>query len=103
MFLDSFPTCSLQADKRQLAELRQYQQRVRLGDDVAADIVKEAARARLEAALDAAVEVTKRRTRQRDYTDAMAEVQTRLPLVYSYPCLFSAGMLGRYSCSAQWP
>jgi uncharacterized protein YybS (DUF2232 family) len=63
----------LQADKNQLAELRQYQQRVRLSDDVAVDIVKEAARTQLEAALDAAVEVTNRRTRQRDNTDAIAQ------------------------------
>ena len=70
----------LQADKKQLAELRQYQQRVRLGDEVAADIVKEAARARLESGLDAAVEVTKRRTRQRDYTDAVSEVQSWSPV-----------------------
>jgi Chloroplast envelope transporter len=70
----------LQADKNQLAELRQYQQRVRLGDDVAADIVKEAARMRLEADLDAAVEVTKRRTIKRDYTDAVTKAPPPLPV-----------------------
>lgn len=64
-----------QADKKQLAELRQYQQRVRLGDEVATDIVKEAARARLEAGLDAALEVIKRRTRARDYSEAITEVR----------------------------
>ena len=48
---------------------------MRLGDDVAQDIVKEAARARLEAALDAALAVIKRRTRVRDYSEAITEVR----------------------------
>ena len=68
----------LQADKGQLTELRQYQQRVRLSDDVAADIVKEAARTRLETALDAAVEVINRRTSQRDNTEAITQASHRL-------------------------
>ena len=79
----AFASGMLQADRNQLAELRQYQQRVRLSDDVAVDIVKEAARTQLEAALDAAVEVTNRRTRQRDNTDAIAQALHRflaLPL-----------------------
>ncbi len=48
---------------------------MRLGDEVAIDIVKEAARARLEAGLDAALEVIKRRTRARDYSEAITEVR----------------------------
>ena len=59
----------------QLAELKQYQQSVRLSDDVAADMVKEAARANIEADLDAAVECIKTRTRERDVSDAMNAVR----------------------------
>ena len=55
--------------------MKQYQQSVRLGDDVAADMVKEAARANIEADLDAAVECIKARTRERDVSDAMNAVR----------------------------
>ncbi len=63
-----------QADRAQLTELRTYQESVRLGADVATEIVKEALRARVEGFLDAAVECTKRRTRQRDYSDVVLNV-----------------------------
>lgn len=63
-----------QADRQQLAELKQYQQRVRLSDDVATEMVKEAARANIEADLDLAVECIKSRTQKRDVSDAMNAV-----------------------------
>lgn len=69
------PTDWLQADRQLLAELKQYQESVRLGDDVAADMVKEAARANIEADLDAAVECIKARTRERDVSDALNAVR----------------------------
>ena len=44
---------------------------MRLEDDIAAEAVKEAARAHLEAVLEKGIECTKRRTRVRDYSDAV--------------------------------
>lgn len=57
-----------QADKAFLVGLKSAQAEARLADDEAAALVKEAARARVEALFDAAVKVTKQRTRTRDYT-----------------------------------
>ena len=60
-----------QADRAALAEVRAAQQRVRLEDDAAAEAVKEAARAAAEGMLDRGLECLKRRTRVRDYSDAL--------------------------------
>ena len=65
----------MQADREQLQQLRGYQQSIGLGDDVAAEIVKEAARARVEADLDAAVACIRRRTAERDYSEAVDAVR----------------------------
>jgi hypothetical protein len=65
----------VQADRVQLTELRSYQQSVRLGDDVATEIVKDALRARVEGFLDEAVAVTKKRDKERDNTDAVKQVR----------------------------
>jgi hypothetical protein len=65
----------MQAERDQLLQLRQYQQSIGLGDDVAAEIVKEAARARVEADLDAAVECIRKRTAERDYSAALDAVR----------------------------
>ena len=68
-----------QADREQLQQLRGYQQSIGLGDDVAAEIVKEAARARVEADLDAAVACIRKRTAERDYSEAVDAVRAALP------------------------
>ena len=60
-----------QADRVALAEVRAAQQRVRLEDDAAAEAVKEAARAAAENLLDRGLECLKRRTRVRDFSDAL--------------------------------
>lgn len=60
-----------QAERAALAEVRAAQQRVRLEDDAAAEAVKEAARAAAEGMLDRGLECLKRRTRVRDYSDAL--------------------------------
>ena len=44
---------------------------MRLEDDIAAEAVKDAARAHLEEVLERGIECTKRRTRMRDYSDAV--------------------------------
>ena len=67
-----------QADRAALAEVRAAQQRVRLEDDAAAEAVKEAARAAAEGMLDRGLECLKRRTRVRDYSDAL-QVPGRAP------------------------
>ena len=67
-----------QANRAALAELRAFQERVRLEDDIAAEAVKEAVRAHLEEVLEKGIECTKRRTRMRDYSDAV-KVRRRAP------------------------
>lgn len=76
-FLDSRGG-QLEADRVQLTELRSYQQSVRLGDDVATEIVKDALRARVEGFLDEAVAVTKKRDKERDNTDAVKQLEKLL-------------------------
>ena len=66
---------ALQADREQLLQLGEYQTSIGLGDDVASEIVKEAARARVEADLDAAVECIRKRTAERDYSAAVDAVR----------------------------
>jgi len=51
--------------------VRATQQRVRLEDDAAAEVIKERARAAAEGMLDRGLECLKRRTRARDYSDAL--------------------------------
>jgi hypothetical protein len=68
----------LQANRAALAELKAFQEKVRLEDDIAAEGIKEAARAQLEAALDRGVECLKRRTRVRDYGDAVRALKEAL-------------------------
>lgn len=82
----------VQADREQLQQLRGYQQSIGLGDDVASEIVKEAARARVEADLDAAVECIRRRTAERDYSEAVDAVRAA-------PCLGSYPICGDLHCS----
>lgn len=44
---------------------------MRLEDDIAAEAIKEAARAHVEAVLEKGIEATKKRTRVRDYSDVV--------------------------------
>lgn len=71
-----------QADRAALAEVRAEQQRVKLEDDVAAEAVKEAARAAAENVLERGLECLKRRTRERDYSEAL---QARPPSCWQLP------------------
>ena len=61
----------LQADRGFLQGLKEYQDRVQLNDEVAQEVMREAARAKLERCLDTALEAVKRRTRVRDYSPAI--------------------------------
>lgn len=60
-----------QSNRAALAELKAFQEKVRLEDEIAQEAVKEAARARVEDLLDRGIECIKRRTRVRDYSDAV--------------------------------
>ena len=62
---------SLQAERAPLAELKQYQDRISLKDDVAEEALQEAARLKLERLLDSALECVKRRGRVRNLGPAM--------------------------------
>ena len=62
---------SLQAERTALAELKQYQDRISLKDDVAEEALQEAARVKLERLLDSALECVKRRGRSRNLGPAM--------------------------------
>ncbi len=61
----------VQANRASLAELKAFQEKVRLEDEIAEEAVKEAARAHVEAVLERGIEATKRRTRVRDYSDVV--------------------------------
>ncbi|KAK9915263.1 hypothetical protein WJX75_006851 [Coccomyxa subellipsoidea] len=65
----------LQANRAALAELKALQDKVRLEDDIAAEAIKEAARAHVEAVLEKGIEATKKRTRVRDYSDVVKAVK----------------------------
>ena len=67
--------CCAQADKQFLVNLKSAQEQARLMDDEASAVVKEAARAKVEGLLDKALECVKRRTRVRDYTDAVTSMR----------------------------
>ncbi|CAL8468289.1 g7829 [Coccomyxa elongata] len=68
----------LQANRASLAELKAFQEKVRLEDEIAEEAVKEAARAHVEAVLERGIEATKRRTRVRDYSDVVKAVKEAL-------------------------
>jgi hypothetical protein len=61
----------LQANRAALAELKAFQEKVRLDDEIAQEAIKEAARANVEDVLEKGIEVIKRRTRVRDNSDAV--------------------------------
>jgi len=65
-----------QANRAALAELRAFQEKVRLEDEIAAEAVGEAARAHVEAVLERGIEATKKRTRVRDYSDVVKVPQS---------------------------
>lgn len=62
---------------------------MRLEDDIAAEAIKEAARAHVEAVLEKGIEATKKRTRVRDYSDVVKVSQpllcSSLPVVERPP------------------
>lgn len=66
----------LPADRAALLALREYQQQVRLVDEEAQQVVRDAARSRVEGYLDRALACTKRRTKARDYSDAVSELRS---------------------------
>lgn len=65
----------LTADRAALAALKTYQTEIRLADDEASDVIVEAEQATLEKEMDKAIECIKRRTRVRDFSDAVAAVR----------------------------
>ena len=65
----------LSSDRAALAALKQYQAQIRLEDGEAAAAVAEAAQAKLQSCMERAIECVKRRTRVRDYSDALAAVR----------------------------
>ena len=77
----------MQANRAALAELKAFQERVRLEDEVAAEAIKEASRAYVEDVLTKGIASTKRRTRVRDYSDA---VRVRPPPLIADPHLMQA-------------
>jgi hypothetical protein len=65
----------LRADRSSLAALKSYQAEVRVTDDEASSVIVEAAQLTLQKAMDLAIESIKKRTRVRDYSDAIAAVR----------------------------
>ena len=61
----------VQADRGFLQGLKEYQDRVQLNDEVAEEVMREAARTKLERCLTTALEAVKKRTRVRDYSPAI--------------------------------
>ena len=59
-----------QAEEGFLGELKAYQDRVQLKDEMAVEVMQEAARAKLERHIGTALDCIKKRTRVRDYTPA---------------------------------
>ena len=70
-WLTGFTFMHRKANRAALAELKAFQDKVRLEDDIASEAIKEAARMHLEDVLDRGIECIKRRTRVRDYSDAV--------------------------------
>jgi len=75
LFSQYMAATGLAADRASLVALKNYQTEVRLADDEASPVVVEAEQAVLKAAMDRAIECIKRRTRQRDFTDAVTAVR----------------------------
>lgn len=65
----------IRADKATLAALKNYQAEVRLADEETSSVIIEAEQAVLAAAMDKAIEAVKRRSRVRDYSDAVNAVR----------------------------
>lgn len=61
-----------------MSDIRAFQQRIRLEDSIADEVIREATRSTVEARLERAIECLKRRTRVRDYSDLVREVQAVL-------------------------
>lgn len=59
-----------QAEEGFLGDLKAYQDRVQLKDEMAVEVMQEAARAKLERHIGTALDCIKKRTRVRDYTPA---------------------------------
>lgn len=72
-YRDEALKCSVatQANRAALAELKAFQEAVRLEDEVAAEAIKEASRAFVENVMEKGIASTKKRTRVRDYTEAV--------------------------------
>ena len=68
----------LRADRDFLVGLKARQAEVRLSDEEAEALVREAARAKVEACLGRAIEASKRRTRARDNSDVLREMAAAL-------------------------
>ena len=52
-----------------LGDIKRFQERVRLEDSIAEEVIRESTRNHVEACLERAIECIKRRTRVRDYSD----------------------------------
>ncbi|GMH36433.1 hypothetical protein BSKO_04301 [Bryopsis sp. KO-2023] len=65
----------LQADRRFLEALKAYQLEIQLKDEVASEVIMECARRRVESSLDAALKNVKERSRKKDYTVALREME----------------------------
>ncbi len=61
----------MQANRAALAELKAFQEKVRLEDEVASEAIKEASRAYVEDVLEKGIASTKKRTRVRDHSEAV--------------------------------
>ena len=70
----------MQANRAALAELKAFQQKVHLEDEVASEAIKEASRAFVEDVLEKGIASTKKRLRERDYTEAVKVRIRLLPL-----------------------
>ena len=70
----------VQADQGFLQGLKEYQDRVQLSDEVAEEVMREAARTKLERCLGTALQNVKTRTKKSDYTPAVQVWQ-----LYLYP------------------
>ena len=77
----------VQADRGFLQGLKEYQDRVQLNDEVAEEVMREAARTKLERCLTTALDAVKKRTRVRDYSPA---IQVLFPCIT--PSSFSLGL-----------
>ena len=77
-----------QADQGFLQGLKEYQDRVQLSDEVAEEVMREAARGKLERCLAKALQNVKTRTKKSDYTPAVQVLH-----------LCSSWCFGRWLCT----